>query len=50
VITGFYRSPGIADAIKQPVGSVRVILGDMPPDIIKVGFGLWPFQNLGHED
>src|SRR6267143_5874141 len=26
------------NAIKQPVGSVRVILGNVPPDIIKVSF------------
>ena len=37
------------NVIKQPVGSVRVILGDMPPDIIKVSFSLWAFQHLRHE-
>jgi len=38
------------NAIKQPVSSVRALLGDMPPDIIKVSFGLWAFEHLGHED
>ena len=34
------------DAIKQLVGSVPVILGNVPPDIIKVSFSLWALQQL----
>ena len=37
------------DPIKQLVGSVRVFLGDVLPNLIKVGFRLWAFENLRHQ-
>ena len=32
------------NAIQKPVRVVGAVLCDIPPDFVKVAFGLWPFQ------